>query len=532
MNKFKLSTICFVLLTTLGFAQQKLEKATQRLDANKDATINLNTSYTNVIIENWNRNEVQVEAYIESDELSREELEEVLSDWQVQLDGTKSNIEISTKGGSTVYGWSLDFANNEALEALQDLKLEIAEMPEFPEMPEMPELPELNFEMPEMPAMPDLPELPEGVHSINFDNEKYKKEGESYLEKWSQEYEEKYGAEFKEKMKDWAREFSKVDFDKFSIKMEKWGEEFGEKFGEKFGKDMEKWGEEFAKNFDDDWAKKMEKWGEEFGEKFGKEWESKFEERNKRVEERLKEREVQLAERQAKMAERLAKREEERAKRHEEMAERLQDRNKQSAYGYRGRGNSDNSKVKRTILIKKPKDAKLKVDIRHGELKLSSTIENLEAKLKYAKLYAERIDGSDTSINASYSPVYVDEWVDGNLDLSYTENTSLKKVNFLTLTANSSNISIDELSNSAMISGSFGDLLINKMADSFKNLNIILENSDALVNLPKSDYHLIFQGNRSKLNNERTDNKTIKNGNQNSGKTIMVNAKFSNVIMQ
>ena len=58
------------------------------------------------------------------------------------------------------------------------------------------------------------------------------------------------------------------------------------------------------------------------------------------------------------------------------------------------------------------------------------------------------------------------------------------------------------------------------------NLNIILENSEALVKLPNVDYNLMFRGERSKFNNEFTKSKTI---NGNSGKSIIVNAKFSSL---
>jgi len=97
------------------------------------------------------------------------------------------------------------------------------------------------------------------------------------------------------------------------------------------------------------------------------------------------------------------------------------------------------------------------------------------------------------------------------------------------LTSNSSNININTLKNNALIDGSFGDLNIKNIDDSFSSLNIILENSDAVIKLPKTNYNLLFKGNRSKFNNERTNKKVIKNYPEggSSDKTIMVNAKYS-----
>lgn len=506
--QIKTAVLFFFCMLTIG-AQQKLEKMTKSVNASKEVTIDLNTNYTNIEIDTWNKNEVEVVAYIESSELSKEELQDVLNDWDVTVEGSGDYISIRTRGGNNHGGWNFSHINDQVMNAMEHLKFELADMPEIPQMPNMPALPEMNFEMPEMPELPELPELPEGVHSVNFDSEAYKKDGEAYLERWSQEYEDKYGKELKEKMKTWAKEFSKLDFDSYSAKMEIWGEKFGKKFGDKFGKDMEKWGEAFSEKFDEKWAKDMEKWGEEFGEKFGEDMEKLGE----RLEERLHKREEKLEERKEELEQRM----EERHERRNELRSRL--------------SNMKDDKVKRTIKIKMPKDAKLKVNVRHGELKLSSVIQNLRADLEHTRLAATHIDGSDTSINASFSKIFINKWTDGELELNYVEDAIVQNVETLLLNSNSSNIGIDYLNGSAIINGSFGDLNINAINDSFTNLNIILENSDARIKLPKTGYNVVFKGNHSKFNNESTNSKSIKKASSGS-KTILVNAKYSNVIMQ
>ncbi|MCK0109001.1 DUF4097 domain-containing protein [Flavobacteriaceae bacterium S0825] len=500
MKQYKFIALVIVFLSVFSLnAQQKLEKLSKTVKANKDVILRLDTNQTNIEIDTWDKNEIQVEAFIESDELSKEDLKEVLESWDMQVEGSGANVSIESRGG---YGgsWDFNFSGLEALDVLKDIDIIIPQIPEMPELPKMPEMPEMNIELPEMPEIPELPELPEGVHNVQFDVEKYKKEGEPYLDRWSQEFEDKYGKGYKEAMKKWAREFSKVDWDSYSVRMEKWGEKFGEKFGDKFGKSMEKWGEEFSKKFDGKWAEDMEKWGEEFGEKFGKEWEEK----GKEIEERMKEFE------------------EEWEVKGEAMEKRFEDLEKK------------NNKVKITIRIKMPKDTKLKVNVRHGELKFASVIHNLKADLSHSSLLAERIDGSTTSINASYSPILVNNWDEGELTLKYVDDVLLKNVKTLVLFSNSSNINIDYLSGNSIIDGSFGELTIHNILDSFSNLNVVLENSDAHIKLPKSDFDLVFKGDRSKFNGERTDKKVIKNypNNITSNKTILVNAKYSNIVMQ
>ncbi|MBT8270271.1 MAG: hypothetical protein KJN59_13705 [Bacteroidia bacterium] len=560
-----LFTMIFGLAVLTSYGQQRIQKTKESFNTSKDVVIDLNTSYTNIEIDTWNSNKVEVEAYVESDELSKDELREIAENWNVEIEGGNDLVTITTQGNYH-YDFNFSFANEEASEALKELQLRLAEMPpvpEMPPMPDMPPMPEMNMEMPEMPELPELPELPEGMYSVNFDSKKYEQEGEAYLERWSKEYEEKYGKEFKDKMKTWAKEFSKIDFDSYSAEMEAWGEEFGEQFGEDYAKKMEAWGEEFGKRFDGEWAEKMEKWGEEFGESFGKdmekwgeefgqsfgkdmekwgeefakdmekwgkefeekygddmekwgeEWEKRSAEREKRYEERQQERERRLEDRERELEERMADREARRA----EMRERA----------FNGK-----NKVKRTLKIKMPKDAKLKMDVRHGELKFSSVIYDLKADLSHSKLAANSIDGRNTSINASYTLVDINDWRAGSLNLNFVDNANLNAAKTISLTSNSSNVNINSITDNAIIDGSFGDLIINSVSSTFNNLNIYLENSDASIQLPKTDYDLTFKGNRSKLNKKPTDKHVINNypqGQNSSDKTILINARFSNVIM-
>ena len=501
MKQFKYVALAIVFFSVLSIsAQQKFNKVSKTLKVNKDVTLNLDTNHTNIEIDTWNKNEIRLEAFVESDELSKEDLKEVLDSWNVDIDGTMTNVSINSDGGYRGnWNFEYDFAG---LDVLKDIEIEIPEIPEMPKVPNMPEMPELNFEMPEVPEIPELPELPDGVHDVNFNVDKYKKEGEPYLEKWSQEFEDKYGKGYKEKIKKWAKQFSKINWDAYSAKMEKWGEEFGEKFGEEYGKEMEEWGKEFSMKFDEKWAKEMEEWGEKFGEKFGKEWEEK----GKIIEERMKEFEEQW---------------DVKAEEFEEQFEALERKR---------------SKVKKTIRIKMPKDTKLKVNVRHGELKFASVIHNLKADLSHSSLLADHIDGSETSINASYSPLLVGNWDAGELKIKYIEDALLKKVNTLVLYSNSSNITIDYLAGNSIIDGSFGNLTINNILDSFNNLNVVLENSDAHIKLPKTDYKLQYKGSRSRLNHPDSESKenvsSFSTGELDSARTIVLNAKYSNIYMQ
>lgn len=523
MKKRHITLLLLMFCCTIGVtAQQKLNKLTQKINVSKDVKIDLNTSYVQIEVDTWNKNTLEIEAYIEGEKLSGEELQEALKHWNVKVTGSGDYVKITSDGAHASWENLGDLRfDSEALRALEVIgELELGDFPEMPEMPELPEMPEgfANMELPEMPELPKIPELPAGISNVSFDTEAFKKDGEAYLERWSKDFEKKYGNEYTEKMKAWGREMAKIDFSTYEKQMEAWGEKFGKRFSEDYGKKMEAWGEEFGKRFDEKWAKKMEAWGE----KYGKEMEI----RGAELEKRMAQREKEIEKRNEELEKRLEERHEAHEKRKEALEHRL------NKYPKRFELTGDN--VKRTIKIKMPKKAKLNLNVRHGELKMSSVINNLKANISHATLVANHIDGSETSINVSYSPVAITTWTVGELNLKYVEEAQIETVERLVLNSTSSDIVLRNLTNTAIIDGSFGDLIISNIADTFTNLNIILENSEAIISLPKTDYSVYFKGNRSRLNNTMTTQQTIENypTNRNSGKTIVLNAKFSHVILK
>lgn len=517
MKHLQIKLVILLLLSTLSAtAQQKLQKLKKTVNANKEVTINLNTSYTNIEVDTWNKDQIEVEAYIEGEKLSKEELEKELKNWNITVSGSGDEVTIESKGSQN--SWAIDGGDynfNFNFDAMKDLEFELADLPEMPEMPEIPEMAHMP-NMPTMPAMPELPELPDGIGAVNFDYDAYKKDGEKYLEKWSKEFETKYGKEYKEKMKDWGRKFGKTDFEAYSKKMGEWGEKFGKDFGDKFGKDYEKKMEAWSKKMEESWGPEFEKRMEEWGARF----EQQKEERSHAMEARqdaMRDRQDAMRDRQDHMRDRQAHLED----RREAIATRIE--------------NKVNTKVKKTIKIKMPKKAKLKMNVRHGELKFASVITNLRGDISHSALTANSIDGSKTSINVSYSPVLITHWNMGELKLNFVDKAQIDTVNRLVLGSNSSNIDINSLSGNAVIDGSFGELTINTILPSFSNLNIVLENSEAFLVLPKTEYNLQYKGSRSKMKHPK--NKTLaatsfSTGDLASGKNIVINAKFSEVTMQ
>ncbi|KJD35692.1 hypothetical protein PW52_08080 [Tamlana sedimentorum] len=498
--------LLFALCITFSggvLSQQKLTKVSQSIKVDNGVVVDLNTSNTNIVIDTWNKRTVDIDAFVEGEKVSENELEAILDAWGVNVDASNKKVSINARGGQSG-NYSSFLKNNDEGDMvnalLHELQFELADLPGMLlEMPVVPEIPP----MPPMPMMPELPELPENSDAFVFDYDTYKKEGDKYLEEYNKRFEKVYG-------------------DDYAKKMEAWGEKFGKEWGETYGKEMEAWGKALEEKFESsDFEEKMEAWGERFGEQFGKQMEAWGERFAASMEANSARAEASRARAEAQKI---------RAKERAKLAEKRRLLIEETVE------NTTNSKVKKTIIIKMPKDAKLKINVKHGEIEFASNIDNLKANLAYTKFTANSISGGDTSINASYSPVFVNNWNFGELNLNYVEDAHLNNVNQLVLNAVSSGVNIDNLNGSAMVDGNIGNLNILNIADTFTNLNIIIQNTDAIISLPKTDCNLQYKGTRTtfthpeKVTNENTS--SFSKGSLASGKNIMINAKYCNVIME
>ena len=488
-TNIKLIAVLFLTVFSMQ-AQQRLNKAVQSVKVNKEVTVELNTSHSNIEVDTWNKDYVEVEAYIESRKLTKEELKTYLKKWKVELNGSGNRVTINSKGSSGLWDSEMnsELFENESLEALSNINLDL-DLNLKPLLEGLKSLESLK-DLPEALKALRIPESPDGNYNLDFDFDKYQKEGEKYLDVWSKKYKKEYGAEYEQEMREWAKSIKQSDIDKLEKDLGVWGEQFGKElekaFEDGFGKDfedkMEKWGEEFGKKFEKEFAPAIEKWGEEFGKAF-----------------------------EAKM---------------------------EDAFGDKTSSNKKVIKDKdliKTIKIKMPKKAKLKLNVRHGELKMASILQNVKADISHGSLLAQTIDGSSTSINVAYSSVFIKEWKSGELNLKYVEDAMIQHVDQLMLNSVSSTIGLDYIKGNTIIDGSFGELTIHNILPTFNNLNIVLENSDAMLKLPKNvDYKLFFKGNRSQFNNKTVSNKKIDNfpNSTSSNNTIVINAKYSNVIAE
>ncbi|MEP2934919.1 MAG: hypothetical protein ABJM06_04325 [Gilvibacter sp.] len=480
--------------TTFVFAQSK---GKQTFEVNDDVSITINSSHVNFEFETWNKDRLEITPIIEGEDLTKEEEQKLLDAWDIVVNASRNDVTIEAHGGG-LFEWD----GLEALESLEGLNA-LESLEGLEALEELgPMMTEMIGPLLEGIAENPLPEgLMEGLEGMEFDYDAYEQDKEGYMKEWEAEMEERFGEDYEIKMEAWGEKFG----EEYSEKMEAWGEEFGKKmeaWGEQFGKD-------FEKNFGKDFEEKMEAWGEQFGEEFGKDMEKWAEELEKKAE--------------------------------EWEAEYEENGGEGKTIIINGDGLFDSKGATRTIKIKMPKDAKLELNVRHGEVKLGS-VYNLKADLDYTKFFATTIDGGETSINSSYAPLFVKNWLEGELFTNYVETCVIDSAQNITLNANSSNVTFGVIGKDAMLNGSYGFLVINNLGSSFGTVALDLENTDANIFLPAVDFDLYFNGKKSKLKapssmtlntsggQDRTFIKGFR-GAKGSDRSININANYSEVTM-
>ena len=343
--QYKIITIIALLFVTVIAAQKQVKKSTEKFSVNKNVVIDVNTRYTDIEIETWNKNEVVIDAYLVIEgEQDQKIIDDYLKKWNFEASGNKNSINISSKSSGLIDIHSFNFdepnydiiISESVIDALENINFEMPEMPEIPEiheMLEMPEIPEFDFD------------FDEAFDFIEFDFDAYKKD-KSYLERW------------KKDNKDIIGKNAKIKVGKNSISINSNDDNFAYKW-----------------NIVTEGQNEL---AEEIQERL-KEAKVRSKEHKKRLEIRMKEHQVEMKERQVEMKERqkemqsrikernedhkldLVKRQEARERRTKEMA--VHRNEVRDILAKRGK-----VKIKRIIKIKAPKDAKFNMNVRYGSM--------------------------------------------------------------------------------------------------------------------------------------------------------------------
>ncbi len=466
---FKLVTVFLCLISIETYGQTQNKTFSESFDVVPDAVLDINTSHADIEFETWNKDKVVIETTISIEGASEEEANDYFENGGFEIMGNSSRITVSTGNHNS---WAV-----QEFDAMGDLDIELPEMREFESF---------DFDFSDMEDLPQMPPAP----NPNFDHEAFKKDGEKYLKEWQKSFQKDFGEPYQERMEDWQE------------KMEHKRHE------------MQEQREEMHENRMEVHSERIEK---------------RAEERSQHVQKRDEEHQRRMADHQA----RLAQRNSTRSAMH----------SRPNIFYFNSEGENRNYKVKKTIKVKMPKSTKIKMNVRHGEVKLAENTNNIDATLSHASLLAATIDGDKTMVMASYSPVSVEKWNYGHLQTDYSENVDLKEVLNLRLNATSSEVTIENLLKTAFIKNSFGPLLINEVSTDFETLDVSLQHAELVCDLPETAFTVYINGTESKFTSpaelvlrRTTDQGRVVhegyNRNKESGKSIIINSNYSEVVLE
>ncbi len=463
-------------------AQNTYTKQTEEYAVSENVSVNLNLRHTQLEVETWNKDEVQLEAYLSAEDIEEATLKEMTKNWKLEVLGNSNTIKIHSK--VSIAPPLPRFApprNQAAAVDLQSLNADFI----------APMLEDLKPMLENMPSI-DLPSgYMENLSVLKFDYDAFKKEGQTYLQNYEEQIKNNFGKGFEEAMQEWRNNL--------------------ERHAEMQTKRLQ---ERFERN----------------------------EEQNARFKQRQEEHAARwdaFAQRMEEMAGRM---QEDNGGNYSKTVTTGPNGSKAVKIVY----SNSSSNIKKPsgvayiLRLKVPKDTQLLLNSRYGKVNLPDAITNLKAQISYADFTAEKLKGENTELRIAYSPVKIKHWEYGKLWVDYVKDASIQNVKSIQLQAKGSNFFIEKLEETGLIQGSFGSFKIGEIAKDFKQLHIELASSDAVVKLPETAFNFNYNGKQSaisypkNLNPQVTDNYGTKviNGfknSRNTNKNVQIIAKYSNV---
>ena len=271
--KFKNNALLlFLVLVALpqAWAQDKTTKIKERFNVNDDVNINLDVQNTDIVFEDWNKDEVEIEAYLETDGLSDDEIARLKDNWRMNVQGNSNMIRINSvaQSGGIAFGAMPMGGMDEIIRSSMSIMQPVMK----------------NMVGPLLEGFAGKPlpqEYYKGMSDIKFDYDAYKRDGEKYIKEYNRKVEENFGKDFDDAMKEWGKENSQL--------MKNWESQMGKNMGlpespfgttrnldfdpDTYGKDKKayvaklnkKYGSSASVKDVDKWLVEMEAWGDDLG---------------------------------------------------------------------------------------------------------------------------------------------------------------------------------------------------------------------------------------------------------------------------
>ena len=505
---FKLSVL--LLLITGGVWAQKVEKKfNEKFYTNKDVVIDINASNAEIDVATWNKNEVSVEAVIEVEGLEKEEAQKYLDNWDFEVLGNKSKIEVrANKGRFRSFGKDNIVVFNEG-EQIFPGDIKMIEMPEviFSEVisPEITEdlivIPEIDFGEIIIPQ----------IEEIAFDFDKYAKDGNTYFFEWKDGVND---VKIRSK-KEWEKFKKSKEYKKLKKQQEKIKKELKAKQKE-LRKVKEKQRDELMKAREEQ-RKAMKEHKKELLKAREAQREALIEQRKAFVEARKAIEKINSKE----IRESIEK-------------ARLVSKNGNSfVYSFPPGDSNDlfvngkKVKITKRIIIKVPKGATFDLNTRHCKVKLPKT--KASGKVSYGSFKADAINGG--KLNVSFSPVIINSLNACSLFLNNVTDAQLASVTETIVDSKSSDILIRNLYKDVQVINSFGDVDIQKIHKGYNTLKVYLNYSNAIIDGTVIDDQIIYSiNNKSPMfPNRPSMGLTMENGEKKLNGTFSLTSKDNKI---
>ncbi|PCI01292.1 MAG: hypothetical protein COB81_07380 [Flavobacteriaceae bacterium] len=496
MKQYKFKYIFLVLLAINSLnAQEYSNKKKASFKVSKNAVLVIDASYTDIIIETWNKNTVAIEGTITVIGLEKKEANEIMKNWNFEALGNKNKVQITSKSNERVFitdvAMDFDFGDFNFPEI--DIDLEALSKIEWRHI----DIPEINFE--------ELKNLETHNFEIfeKFDFSKYKNDS-SYVIEWKERISD--GID-KLKNSDWR---IRIDSLKNSI----------------------------------DFKTQLEVLKEEM-----KQLAKQSKEESKRI--LLENKEWQHELKRAKVEVERAKEE---VKRVLVEVQREWSRNKGDSISvllensshrtFNKRHVNARKNIKKQLKIKVPSNIKFDLNIRHGKVLLPKGANHVSASVYYGEFISEGLGEGMHTIQINHAPVKIRSVKSGSISLKNVPYAWVGTLSNANLFVDSSELIIDEIQENCSLNQKFGSVSVGHISQDFKRLNIVLDYAKGTFSFAGTPQSFIISSKESKISKPVTfintsaikkDGVEIESGyhlNENSANSLILTGIYSTVTIE
>ena len=264
-NKYKLIW-SLLLITSVVFGQKQSKKLSDSFKVSKDVLVEINTRHSDVRVETWNKNTVDIKGVWEIDGMTKEEANKYFEGWEFEALGNKNKVVITSRSSNNSYFHNdvfddMDFDFDFDIESIAH----IGEMFNGDYFSDLPSAPAITPLPPKSPLPPFPAPVVDQLKQIEFDYDAYLKNKDSYMKEfekqqqvWAKEFEDKFEPQMKayqKQMEEWQKKME-PQMKAYEEKMKQWEKEVAPKMKE-YEKKMEKKLKIMEKEMEEKYALKM-----------------------------------------------------------------------------------------------------------------------------------------------------------------------------------------------------------------------------------------------------------------------------------